>query len=78
MIRVHSFDRNAGVRPSTDGTGRHCQNFSFSSFPRQAGALSHACFIMHWIPMTVALPSAYKYCFSAFYGGTVTQLALSS
>ena len=21
MIRVHSFDRHAGVRPSTDGTG---------------------------------------------------------
>ena len=38
MIRVHSFDRKAGVRPSMDGTGRHCQNFSFSSFPRQAGA----------------------------------------
>ena len=22
MIRVHSFDRHAGVRPSMDGTGR--------------------------------------------------------
>ena len=40
MIRVHSFDRKAGVRPSTDGTGRHSQNFSFSSFPRQAYALN--------------------------------------
>ena len=41
MIRVDSFDRKAGVRPSTDGTGRHSQNFSFSSFPQQAGTLSH-------------------------------------
>ena len=47
MIRVHSFDRKAGVRPSTDGTGRHSHNFSFPSFPWQAGALSHVCFIMH-------------------------------
>ena len=41
MIRVRSFDRKAGVRPSTDGMGQHSQNFSFSSFPRQAGVLSH-------------------------------------
>ena len=47
MIRVHSFDRKAGMRPSMDGTGWHYQNFSFSSFPRQAGMLSHARFIMH-------------------------------
>ena len=41
MIGVHSFDRKAGVRPNTDRTGRHSQNFSFSSFPRQASTLSH-------------------------------------
>ena len=28
--------------------------------------------------MTVALPSAYKYCFPAFYGATVTQLVTSA
>ena len=41
MIRVHSFDRHVGVRPSTNEIGRHSQNFSFSSFPRQVGALSY-------------------------------------
>ena len=41
MIQVHSFDRHAGVHPNMDGTGRHSHNFSFPSFPRQAGALSH-------------------------------------
>ena len=73
MIRVHSFDRHAGVRPRRDGMGRHSHDFSFSSFPWQAGARSH-----YALKMTVALPSAYKYYFLAFSGGTVTQLAISS
>ena len=39
MIQVHLFDRMPVCDP--DGTRRHSHNFSFPSFPRQAGALSH-------------------------------------
>ena len=68
-----------------DGMGRHSHNFSFPSFPRQAGALSHYALNSndrddrHVSRDTlVRLPSAYNYCFPGFSGGTITQLALSS
>ena len=87
MIRVHSFDRHAGVRPSMAGMGRHNHNFSFSSFHGKLAHYAMPAYALNFDDhddcrvsrdLLVRLPSAYNYCFPGFSGGTITQLALSS